>query len=423
VVPDDVAAYYRAAGARAARAATAWNALFERYVAEVPDAGAELKRRIAGALPDGWREALPRFSPADKAEATRTLSGKVLNVLAERMPEIIGGSADLTPSTMTALAKSRDFQHGNYAGRYLRFGVREHAMAAVCNGFAAFGGFLPFGATFLNFIGYAAGGVRLSALSHFRVLYIATHDSIGLGEDGPTHQPVEMLTMLRATPNMLVLRPADGNETSAAYATWLSHPDRPVVMALSRHALPHLPGSSVEAAMHGGYTVTTVAAPDAGAAAGSTPVAAVVVGVAGAPDLVVAGTGSEVSIALDGAKIFAARHPGKRVAVVSFPSLEVFEAQPLAYRKSVLPDGVPVVSVEASAITGWGRYAHAHVGMVRFGASAPHVDVYKELGITPDGVAARAEKALAFFAVHPVPVLVVNAPELADSAEGAGAGH
>jgi transketolase len=302
---------------------------------------------------------LPRWKASDKSDATRNLSGTVLNALAPVIPELVGGSADLTPSNKTALKCTGDFQKATPGGRYIRFGVREHAMAAICNGMVAYGGLIPYCGTFLNFFGYAAGAVRLSSLSHFRVLYVATHDSIGLGEDGPTHQPVELLEALRATPNMHVWRPADGNETSAAYAAALLNDHGPSLVALSRQNLPHLATSSVEKGLKGGYVAWDSSAPDAADAP------------EGKPHLIVAATGSEVSIAIAGAKKLAAAAAGKRVQVASLPCLEAFEAQPAAYRHSVLPDGVPVLSIEASAVKGWERYAHAFIGMTTFGLSAP----------------------------------------------------
>lgn len=399
VIPDDVAAYYRAAAARGAAAAAAWATTFAGYEAAHATKAAEFKRRIAGELPAGWMDKLPRWKATDKPDATRNLSNLVLNALAAEIPELVGGSADLTGSNKTLFKGAVDFQKETPAGRYIRYGVREHAMAAVCNGMASYGGIIPYNGTFLNFIGYALGAVRLSALSHFRVLYVATHDSIGLGEDGPTHQPVEMLEALRATPNTYVYRPADGNETSAAYACAISNSHAPAILAFSRQNLPHLPGSTVEKAMKGGYTVF-----DSTDAAGGADGAA-----AGKPDLVIVATGSEVSIAIDSAKAVAAS-TGKRVAVASLPCLEVFEEQPEEYKASVLPPGVPVLTVEALAVRGWERYGHAWVGLTTFGHSGPYLEVYKKAGITVDAIAAKGAKMLDHFATHPVPVLPLFAP-------------
>lgn len=408
VVPSEVSAFYQEhAKEKGRRLEEEWNARLERFCEVKPKEGAEFKRRLMSSpdntpvLPAGWLEKLPRFTPADKADATRNLSGAVLGVIGGLLPELMGGSADLTPSNKTHWSKGlKDFQKETPEGRYLRFGVREHAMAAVCNGLAAWGGFLPYCGTFLNFLGYALGAIRLSALSHFRVIYVATHDSIGLGEDGPTHQPVEMLEALRATPNTYVYRPADGNETSAAYACALMDAHHPAVLALSRQNLPHLAGSSIEKAMQGGYTVW-----DSNSAAGAE----------GKPDLVVAATGSEVTLAIEGAKqlVAEAEAEGKkapRVQIASFPCLELFEAKDEAYRRSVLPDGVPVLSIEASATKGWERYSHCSIGLTTFGLSGPYEQVYKKLGVTSEAVHEKGKKMIAYYASNPVPALAVNRP-------------
>lgn len=298
---------------------------------------------------------------------------------------MIGGSADLTPSTLTQLDCSHDFQAGARTGRYLRFGVREHAMAAICNGIAAYGGLVPFCATFLNFIGYAFGAVRLSAISHRRVLYIMTHDSIGLGEDGPTHQPIESLAMCRAMPNLLTIRPADGNEVSGAYAVALDQPHRPSVIALSRQNVRHVPNTSIEAVYRGAYVVRDC--PD--------------------PEVVLIGTGAEVGLCYETAEKALS---DVRVRVVSMPCMELFEEQPLDYRRSILPDGVPTLSVEAAAVFGWDRYAHSHVGMTSFGHSGPAAAVFKLFGFTPDAVAQKARALIAYYAGsgRPVPSLLAR---------------
>ncbi|KAJ2450956.1 Transketolase, partial [Coemansia sp. RSA 2424] len=261
-VSDDVYALYAQRAAEGAQGEREWRALLAQYAEAHPALHAELARRIEGRLPDGWAQALPRYTPADKPVATRKLSEAVLNAIAGVVPELIGGSADLTGSNLTRWKGAEDFQApatglGSYAGRYVRYGVREHGMAAISNGIAAYGASIPFASTFLNFISYAAGATRLSALSHLRVLYIMTHDSIGLGEDGPTHQPIETMAMLRATPNYLSFRPADGNEVSAAYLAALQHADRPSVLSLTRQNLPQLEGSSIERAVLGGYCLQT----------------------------------------------------------------------------------------------------------------------------------------------------------------------
>jgi transketolase len=390
-VDPAVAAHYGAAAAAAAGAHSAWAADFAAYTAAHPAAAAEFLRRAEGRLPAGWTDALPRGKATDKAMATRNHSGACINAIKDILPELMGGSADLTPSNMTQLTGCGDFQAATPGGRYIRFGVREHAMAAICNGMAAYGSLLPYCATFLNFIGYAQGAVRLSSLSHFRVLYVATHDSIGLGEDGPTHQPVEMLASLRTTPNMYVYRPADASETSACYAMAIERATAPAVFALARAVQANFEGSSFEAALAGGYHIF-----DTAPGAASPP-----------PAFVIAATGTEVGIAVEAAKALAAE-TGARCCVASMPCLEVFEAQPLAHRASVLVPGAAIVSIEASAVKGWERYAHAHVGLRSFGLSAPAADVYRELGITAAAVVAKAKAVQAHYKGAAPPVACVG---------------
>jgi transketolase len=374
-VPDDVAQLYKAAAARGAQHAAAWRALNARYN------NAAFNARLAGQLPDGWQAALPVYKASDKAAATRALGGAALAKVINLVPALIGGSADLTGSNLTRCDTDVDYQKATPHGRYIRFGVREHGMAAICNGIAAFhpGALIPHCATFLNFLQYCLPSVRLSALSHFGVIYVMTHDSIGLGEDGPTHQPINAAAIVRSTPNALFVRPADGNESAAAWAIGLRERTRPTVMAMSRQNTPHLDGSSIEKAFHGAYVV-----------------------VAGAdkPPVVLVGTGTEVALCVDAAKQIA----GARV--VSMPCCELFDEQPLDYRRSVFPAGVPIVSVEALSTFGWSRYSHAQVGMTTFGCSGPAPEVYKHFGITVDGVVAKANKAIAYYAARPVPDLL-----------------
>ncbi|KAJ2555040.1 Transketolase [Coemansia sp. RSA 1933] len=390
VVPDEVYSLYQQRAAEGAQREQAWDALMQAYAKAHPELHTELTRRIEGKLPSGWEQSLPRFTPADKPVATRKLSEGVINALAPIVPELIGGSADLTGSNLTRWKDAVDFQPeptglGTYAGRYLRFGVREHGMAAISNGIAAYGGNIPFASTFLNFISYAAGATRLSALSKLRVLYIMTHDSIGLGEDGPTHQPIETMAMLRATPNYLNFRPADGNEVSGAYVAALQHADRPSVFSLTRQNVPHLDGSSIENTLKGGYALP-------------------IVGSGSSPDLIIAGTGSETSIALDTAKLLAAQN-GLTVKVVSMPCLELFDAQSDEYRHSVLTPGVPSISVEALSTFGWHKYVHHPIGIDTFGLSAPYQQAYKRVGLTPEIIAAKALKIVDYYKTHPVPTL------------------
>jgi len=356
----------------------------------------EFCRRQSGELPEGWRDALPRWTPDDKALATRQSSQIVLNKLCEAVPDLMGGSADLTPSNLTKFRGALDFQASTPEGRYVRFGVREHAMAAICNGLAAYApGIIPFCATFLNFFGYAAGAMRVSALSEHGVLYIATHDSIGLGEDGPTHQPVEALIHFRAMPNLLTLRPADANEVSGSYMVAIEQRTTPCLIALSRQGCPNLAGSSLDAVRLGGYVVRPAPA--------------------GKLQLVLVGTGSEVSLA-----IAAADAMTDVVAhVVSMPCTELFDRQSAEHKAVVLPAGVPVLAVEALAVDGWCKYAHSVVGMRSFGASAPGKDLAKQFGFTTENVVAKARELLAFYNARPVPNLL----ERADANEGLPSGH
>ncbi|KAF9306529.1 Transketolase [Mortierella antarctica] len=378
VVPQTIYDLYHARAAKGAHLNQEWDALLEKYVAHHPEEGAQLKRRLRKDLPENWATALPRYTPADKATATRKLSEVVLNKIADILPELMIGSADLTGSNLTRWKNAVDFQPvstgiGNYAGRYIRYGVREHGMSAIMNGLDAYGGIIPAGATFLNFISYASGAVRLSALTGHRILYIMTHDSIGLGEDGPTHQPIETLAMIRATPNLVDLRPADGNETSGAYLFAISAKHRPSVLSLTRQDLPQLEGSSIEKTLKGGYVLQEVEG----------------------ADVTLIGTGSEVSLCVDAAKILHDR--GIKARIVSMPSTTLFDEQEHGYRASVLLDGIPAVSVEAMSTFGWDRYAHESIGLDTFGASGPYKDVYKHFGLVPDVVAGKVQKIVAFY--------------------------
>ncbi|KAG7882107.1 hypothetical protein KL905_000399 [Ogataea polymorpha] len=379
VVPQEVYDFYHKISEAGAAAEAEWNKLFEAYQKEFPKEGAELARRLRGELPEGWQNVLPTYQPGDAAVASRKLSEVCLGKLQAVLPELVGGSADLTPSNLTRWSGAIDFQPestglGNYSGKYLRFGVREHGMGAIINGISAYGAnYKSFGATFLNFVSYASGALRLSALSHHPVIWVATHDSIGLGEDGPTHQPIETLAHFRAIPNLMVWRPADGNETSAAYIKAISSTKTPSVLALSRQNLPQLSGSSVEKALKGGYVVHEV----------------------DNAKLILVATGSEVSLSIDAAKLLAEK--GIPTAVVSIPDFFTFDQQPADYKLSVLPDGVPIMSVEVMATSGWAKYAHAHFGLNRFGASGKTADVYKFFDFTPEGVAKRGEQTFEFF--------------------------
>jgi len=336
-----------------------WNQQLAKYGQQFKAEHDDLVRRQSGDLPEGWEKNLPVYTPADAAVASRKLSEIVLQKIHDVIPELLGGSADLTGSNLTRWKDAVDFQPpstglGDYTGRYIRYGVREHAMGAIMNGLAAYGTVLPFSGTFLNFVSYAAGAVRLSSLSQVRVIWVATHDSIGLGEDGPTHQPIETLAHFRALPNMMVWRPADGNETSAAYYVALTSKHTPSIVALSRQNLPQLEGSIIDKAIKGGYVLHE----QEGA------------------NITLVSTGSEVCICVDAVKYLAEKHNIK-ARVVSIPCFEVFDNQTKEYRLSVLPDGIPSLSVEVMSTMGWERYTHEQFGLNRFGASGAYKDVYK----------------------------------------------
>lgn len=374
-IPDEVYSRYRALKEQGDQKAQAWEELFSRYAQAFPQEHGEIVRRFSGKLPEGWINHLPRYKPGDKELATRQCSQQCLEAVFSALPELMGGSADLTPSNLTLVGKTQDFQKDCHQGRNIRFGVREHAMVAIVNGLAAFGGFLPYGATFLNFLSYCHGAVTLSALSRLRIFLVMTHDSIGLGEDGPTHQPIEKIATVRALPNILLLRPADGNETSGAYAVCFEQTDRPSVLALSRQNLPQLEGTSIEGVRRGAYILSGE----------------------GAADVILVATGSEVSLIVKAKELLS----DLRVRIVSMPSWELFDEQPREYALSVFPDGVPVLSVEAAATFGWARYAHASLGIDSAGASGKYNEVYRSFGLYPENIAEKARTLVKLFANNP----------------------
>jgi len=377
-VPDEALSAWRRAQARGAKLEADWRRRWDAYRAAFPDLARELERRLTGSLPDGWDADLPVFGPKD-AQATRAASGKVLNAIAAHLPELIGGSADLTGSNNTALKGSSDFTASDRAARYFHFGVREHGMGATLNGLCYHGGFVPFGGTFLIFSDYMRPAIRLAALSHLRPIYVFTHDSIGLGEDGPTHQPIEQLAALRAIPNMTVIRPGDPNEVTEAWRAAIRHTGGPVSLVLTRQKLAVIDRTKYAAAagLHrGGYILAE--APS------------------GAPRVILMGTGSELELVLGAYE----RLVGEGIAVraVSMPSLELFARQPKEYRDGVLPPAVPQrVAVEAAAPQSWYRWVGergAILGLDHFGASAPYQRLYKEFGLTVDKVVEAAREVL-----------------------------
>jgi transketolase len=372
-VPDKVRAHFRKCLDRGARAESGWQRKFETWSRKHPELAAEWHRVQAGALPEGWDAGVPDFS-ASKPIATRAASGQVLNVLAEKLPELIGGSADLAPSNNTLIKSAPDFQKDRYHGRNLRFGVREHAMGAILSGMALHRGVRPYGGTFLVFADYMRPAIRLAALMKLPVIYVFTHDSIAVGEDGPTHQPVEHLASLRTIPGLRVIRPADAVETAAAWRVAMQTTDGPVALILSRQNLP-LNERRQTSADHGLSRGAYVLA-DAG----------------GTPDAILIATGSEVPLALKAREILAGK--GVAARVVSMPSWELFEAQPKDYRDAVLPPEVTRrLAVEAGIAMGWERYTGAtgaFVGMSGFGASAPGNVVMEQFGFTAENVAEQA---------------------------------
>lgn len=388
VIPEEVLSYYRAIGGTGEGHVNHWNGLLQSYQQTYPDLAAEFQRRLEGRLPDNWATCLPNYGSEAKPAATRKISETVLMHIANTLPELMGGSADLTPSNLTKWKGSVDFQKpgqlGSYTGRYIRFGVREHGMFAIANGLDAYGLIIPFTSTFLNFISYGIGAVRLAALSHHRVLYIMTHDSIGLGEDGPTHQPVETLAALRAIPNLYVLRPADGNEVSGAYKIAIERSQGPSVLALSRQNVTPLAGTSIDGVARGAYIVK-----DSGSGA--------------TPDIILVGTGSELELCFEAEKVLQTQ--SLNVRIVSMPCFELFDAQPLDYRHSVFPPAIPVISIEAACTFGWQKYAHASIGIDSFGASGPYEQVYKKFGITTEALVSKSLKLAKFYKSHPVPNL------------------
>jgi len=378
LIPEEALAVFRRAIEQGERAEAEWNETFARYREECPEKAALLETLWVGELPAGWVDALPTFTPADGPLATRKASGAVLNALAPALPTLIGGSADLAPSTSTLLRGYDDFQRATPAGRNLRFGVREHNMGAVLNGMALHGGLLPYGATFLVFSDYMRPPVRLAALMHLPVVYVWTHDSVWVGEDGPTHQSVEQLAALRAIPGLVVVRPADANETAAAWRVALERRHGPTALALTRQKVPVLSETSrdpAETVARGAYVL-----------AEST----------GIPDVILIASGSEVYLALEARDLLARK--GAAVRVVSMPSWELFDAQPESYREAVLPPQVTArLAIEAGVTQGWAKYVGLGgdvMGLERFGASAPYKVLMEEFGFTAEAVAERALRLL-----------------------------
>jgi transketolase len=376
-VPQEAYDHWRQAVDRGAAAEAAWTSTLADYRSQFPSEAALFERMLRGELPEGWDRDLPSYTADDKGLATRQHSQNCLNAIAPHLPELIGGSADLTHSNLTDIKGEKGFQKGAEANRYLHFGVREHAMAAILNGLAYHGsGLVPYGGTFLVFADYMRGSMRLSALSELGVIYVLTHDSIGVGEDGPTHQPIETIPSLRAMPNMLVFRPGDGNETSGAYKVAVGNRHRPSVLALSRQAMANQANSSIDKVAFGGYVLEDCD---------------------GTPELILIGTGTELDLCVQAARQLTAA--GRRVRVVSMPCVELFVEQSASYQEEVLPSAVRRrVVVEAAESFGWHRFVGldgATVTMDRFGASAPGGTCMEKFGFTVENVVAKANALFA----------------------------
>jgi transketolase len=382
-VPGEALEFFREAVERGAAEEQAWNERFEAYRKDYPDLAAELERRLSRRLPEGWDQGLPEFPADEKGVATRNASGKVINALAAKLPELIGGSADLAPSTKTTIDSSPAFQPGVPEGRNFNFGVREHGMGSVVNGMAYHGGVIPYGATFMVFSDYMRPPIRLSALSHLGSIWVFTHDSIGVGEDGPTHQPIEHLAALRAIPNLIVLRPGDANETREAWKVAVENRHRPTALVLTRQNVRVLDRStfaSAEGLRKGAYVLADLGegAPD------------------GVPEIILMATGSEVPLIVDAGRRLA--ESGTRVRLVSFPSWELFKDQDKAYQESVLLPAVQKrIAVEAGITMGWDRFVGCEgriLGIDRFGASAPEKAIFDAVGITVDHLLEMARDML-----------------------------
>jgi transketolase len=380
-LPDEALALFRQAVPAGAAQEAAWQERFAAYRAAYPDLAAELERRLAGELPAGWDADLPLFPADAKGLATRASSGQVLNALAAKLPELFGGSADLAPSNNSWIKGRTAFAAEDRAGSNVHFGVREHGMGSIVNGMAYHGSFIPYGATFLVFSDYMRPAVRLAALSHLGSIWIFTHDSVGVGEDGPTHQPVEHLAALRAIPNLVTLRPADANEVREAWKIAIEQRHRPTALALTRQALPTLDRAvfASEAGVRRGAYVLA----DLGPAAGQ-------------PQIVLLASGSEVALIVEAGQRLAAR--GVAVRLVSFPSWELFAEQDAAYQASVLPPAVEArLAVEAGVSLGWHRWVGFQgrvIGLDRYGVSAPAEHAFEHLGLTVEHIEQVAAELL-----------------------------
>jgi len=375
-VAPEALEHWRETAKRRAGAQSEWNKAYAAYKKAFPEIDRELQRRLRGDLPDGWEDAIPSFTEKDGNVASRAASGVVLNAIAKKIPELIGGSADLASSTNTIIKGEESFSAKSYAGRNFHFGIREHGMGSVMNGMALAGGIIPYGATFLIFSDYMRPTIRLAAFMERHVIYVYTHDSIGLGEDGPTHQPIEQLSTLRAIPGMTVIRPADASETAEAWRSALKHKTGPVALVLTRQKLAFIDRSkyaSASGAARGAYVLAD--APG------------------GSPEVVLISSGSEVAVILEAQQKLESQ--GIRARAVSMPSQEIFARQDEKYRESVLPEGIRKIAMEAAHPMSWYKWVGSDgivLGIERFGASAPAKRLFAELGMTADHIVVTAKK-------------------------------
>ena len=378
-VAPEALRYWRDAGNQRAKFQDEWNKTYQAYKTANPALEKELQRRLRGDLPDGWEDALPVFTAKDGNVASRAASGVVINAIGKKIPELLGGSADLASSTNTIIKGEPSFSAENYAGRNFHFGIREHGMGSIMNGMSLTGGMIPYGATFLIFSDYMRPPVRLACIMERHVIYVYTHDSIGLGEDGPTHQPIEQLSALRAIPDMTLIRPADASETAEAWRAALKNKKGPVALVLTRQKLSFIDRTKYASASglaRGAYVLAD--APG------------------GAPEVVLMSSGSEVALVLDAQKKLEA--DGVRARAVSMPSHELFARQDETYRNSVLPRGVKRIAMEAAHPMSWYRWVGDDgviLGIERFGASAPAARIFTELGLTVDRIVETAKKLVA----------------------------
>jgi transketolase len=379
-IPEEALEHFQKAVARGSAAQVEWESRFQTFAHEYPNLAAEFLRVIDRQLPNDWGAGLPAFAPADGPMATRVASGKVIEILGSRLPEMMGGSADLNPSTHTNREGAGEFEPENWGGHNMHFGIREHAMGAILNGMALHSGLIPYGGTFLVFSDYMRPPMRLAAMNALPVIYVFTHDSIGMGEDGPTHQPVEQLIGLRSIPGMVVLRPADANETVAAWRVAIGRKQGPIALVLTRQGLPVLDLNQ--------YPAIPTGVPSGGYILADSPAS-------GRPDIVLVATGSEVHLALEGRERLAAG--GVHARVVSMPSTSLFAAQSDDYRETILPTGVPLLVIEAGSPVGWKSFVGpqiAVIGIDTFGSSAPGPVVMEHYGFTVENVCRQAHHVL-----------------------------